>query len=38
MIFAVLFFIGIVWTHRPELTVRDILKETINELKSRKEK
>ena len=36
--FFVAAFIGIVWTHRPDLSVREILKEIIKELKSGKEK
>ena len=35
--FAIL-FVAIVWTHRPELSVWDILKEIIKELRSGKEK
>ena len=34
--FAIL-FVAIVWTHRPDLSVWDIFKEIINELKSGKE-
>ena len=36
--FLVIAFIGIVWTHRPDLSVWDILIEIIKELKSGKEK
>lgn len=31
-VFAIL-FVAIVWTHRPDLSVWDIFKEIINELK-----
>ena len=31
--FLIVLFIGIVWTHRPDLSVWDIFKEIIKELK-----
>ena len=34
-LFLVALFISVVWTHRPDLSVRDILHEAVREIKNK---
>ena len=36
LLLSVIFFVGIIWSHRPELSVMDILRRVVTEIRESK--